>query len=135
MLSDPHSKFLILPGVVFAALFSVAMPLHAEGDPARGARAFQRCYACHSLDPAEPDLEGPTLNRIVGRRAGARDGYEYSEAMAGAGREGLVWTEAALDAFIADPHALVPGTSMAPMRVIDPGERADLIAYLKRAGR
>ncbi len=116
-------------------LLSVPGPLHAEGDAARGARAFQRCYACHALDPAEGNLQGPRLDGVLGRRAGTRDGYEYSAAMIAAGRNGLIWTEDALDAFISDPQALVPETNMAPVRLIDPRERADLIAYLKRAGR
>jgi cytochrome c2 len=44
---------------------------------------------------------------------------------------GLVWTLKALDRFIVDPDAFVPGTPMVvlpPLR--DAQERADLIAYL-----
>lgn len=123
--------------VLLAGLWLLAWsgPLGAEGDPARGERAFQRCYACHSLDPTESNLQGPTLKGVIGRRAGTLERYEYSEAMVEAGRNGLIWTEETLDAFVTDPLVLIPGTNMAPMRIIDPGERADLIAYLKRAAR
>lgn len=128
----PYRAAVLLAGL---CLFTWPGLLRAEGDPARGARAFQRCYACHSLDPAERDLQGPALDGVIGRRAGTREGYDYSAALIEAGRNGLIWTEQTLDAFVTDPQALVPGTNMAPMRMIDSGERADLIAYLKRAAR
>jgi cytochrome c len=127
-----NKRRLIVAGL---CLLATAAPLRAEGDPARGQRAFQRCYACHSLDPAERNLQGPSLDGLFGRRAGTRAGYDYSPAMVAAGRNGLIWTEETLEAFIADPQAVVPDTNMAPMRMTDPAERADLIAYLKRASR
>jgi hypothetical protein len=41
--------------------------------------------------------------------------------------------EAALDRFLADPLAVIPGTSMQFPDLKDPRERALLIAFLKRA--
>jgi cytochrome c len=107
----------------------------AEGDPARGARVFQRCFSCHSVDPGEKPLQGPNLAGVVGRRAGTLPQFEYSEAMVAAGRNGLVWTEDRLDTYVTDPQALVPGTAMGPVRLSTPADRADLIAYLRSAGR
>lgn len=114
-------------------LLSAAGSALAEGDPGRGGRVFQRCYACHSVDPAERNLQGPNLAGVIGRRAGTLPQFEYSDAMIAAGRDGLVWTEAALDAYVADPQAMVPGTAMGPVRIGNAANRADLIAYLKRA--
>ena len=37
-----------------------------------------------------------------------------------------------LEVFIRDPEAFIAGISMAPMRLPNPADRADLIAYLKR---
>src|SRR5262245_20671459 len=103
----------------------------AEGDLARGERVFQRCYACHSVDSKETaQLQGPSLLDIVGRRAASVSGFEYSDAMKAKGAAGLVWTAAAIDRFVADPDAYVPGTLMAVPPVADEQERADLIAYL-----
>jgi cytochrome c len=100
-----------------------------------GARLFQRCYACHSLDPAERNLPGPNLLGVFGRRAGALDGFDYSQAMREAGRRGLVWGEKTLDRFLEDPEEFVPGARMTGVWLRDPGERRALIQWLKNAAR
>jgi cytochrome c len=105
----------------------------ADGDPTRGARAFQKCYACHSVDPAETNLSGPNLLGLFGRRAGSLDGFEFSAPMIEAGRRGLVWTAATIDVFVTDPQRFVPRNEMGFFGMRDPGERADLVAYLQAA--
>ena len=101
-------------------------------DPDAGARAFQKCYACHSVEPGETGTPGPNLRGVVGRPAGAVEGFAYSEAMIGAGRErGLVWTEETLDAFLADPETYLPGTWMSAVGLTDRAERAAVIDYLE----
>ena len=107
----------------------------AEGDRARGERLFQRCYACHSVNPAETTLPGPNFAGVVGRRAASLDGFEYSPALREAGRRGLVWDEATLDAYLADPEAYLPGTLMALLGLKSAADRRDLIAYLREAQR
>lgn len=103
------------------------------GDPGRGERTFQQCYACHSVDPEELDLPGPNLAGVLGRRAGTWAQFAYSPAMRTAGSErGLVWTRETLDAFLADPQGFLPGTSMAYVGLREPSVRADVIAYLVR---
>jgi cytochrome c len=120
-----------------AALAGIQSAGAAEGDAARGERVFQRCYSCHSVDPNETArLQGPSLNGLLGRRAAAVAGFAYSDAMKAKGAAGLVWTADALDRFIADPDAFVPGTPMVvlpPLR--DEQERADLIAFLSSGRR
>jgi cytochrome c len=118
-----------------AALFLPLATVHAEGDAARGQRVFQRCYSCHSVNPEEQNLQGPNLAGVVGRRAGTLPQFEYSEAMIAAGRNGLVWTEENLNTYVTDPQKMVPGTAMGPVRISNPADRADLIAYLKSAKR
>ena len=118
-----------------AAAFAALLANTAvAGDAARGERVFERCYACHSVDPAETELPGPNLAGVVGRRAARRDDFDYSPALREAGRRGLVWDEAALDAFLADPASAVPGTSMNFPGLRNEADRRDLIAYLKAAG-
>lgn len=121
-----------------AALLVAVLGLHmaiaadAEGDAARGARVFQRCYACHSVDPNEAaQLPGPSLFGIVGRPAATVPGFDYSDAMRAKAAEGLVWNADTLDRFLADPDAFVPGTAMVLLPPLkDAQARADLIAYL-----
>lgn len=108
--------------------------LAVDGDATRGARVFQRCYSCHSVDPTERNLQGPNLHGVVGRRAGSLAGFEYSPAMIAAGRDqGLVWTEQTLDSFLADPEGVVPETLMPPLGLSSAADRADVIAYLRHA--
>ena len=105
------------------------------GDAVRGERGFQRCYACHSVDPAETArLQGPSLHGVLGRPAAAVSGFEYSDAMRGRSKAGLTWTVEWLDAFLANPEAVVPGTTMSALPIADPVERADIIAYLGSLG-
>lgn len=103
-------------------------PAQTPQDP--GARAFQRCAACHSLR-ADPRSPAPALGGVVGRRAGTVDGFAYSDAMRAAGRRELVWDEATLERYLADPEAVVPGTSM-PFQGGGAAERAAVIAWLRR---
>jgi cytochrome c len=111
------------------ALVLAAMALPAAADDR--ARAFAKCYACHSTDPAQTDLPGPNLHGVIGRRAGSLPGFRYSPAMRAAGDRGLVWSPELLDRYLADPDAMVPGTSMNV--VLDqPTERQAAIAHLDR---
>jgi cytochrome c2 len=43
-----------------------------------------------------------------------------------------VWTPEALDAFLSEPEAFMPGTAMGLMRMRAPAERAAVIDYLQR---
>ena len=70
---------------------------------------------------------GPNLIGIYGRVAGSLQGYPYSPALAGAG---FVWDEQKLDAWLADPQAVVPGTTMR-YHVSDPETRHRIIEWLK----
>lgn len=116
------------------ALLCAAVPAAPAIANDAGARAFQKCFACHSVDPAEADepLTGPWLGGVVGRPAAALPGFDYSPAMRAAAADGLVWTAETLDAFLTDPQAFIPGTEMGLMRLSDPAERDAVIDYLRR---
>lgn len=108
---------------------ALAAPALAGPDP--GERAFQRCYACHAVDPAETGAPGPNLAGVIGRRAGSLPDYEFSPALTAAGRAGLVWTRERIARFVADPQALVPGTQMQKPGLPE-AERDALLDYLAR---
>jgi cytochrome c len=121
-----------LPGSLALVLAALAA---AGADPVRGERVFQRCYACHSVRAGEDRLPGPNLACLFGRRAGTLPGFEYSAAMVRAGTaRGLVWTRATLDAFLADPEGVVPGTAMTAPGLPGADDRRDVLDYLERAG-
>ena len=119
-----------------AAALLIGSSREVQADPARGERVFQRCYACHSVKPEESNLPGPNLGGAFGRRAGSLAGFDFSPAMIEAGlRRHIVWTRKTLDAFLADPERLVPGTTMAMPGLSKADERRDLIDYLEKAAR
>lgn len=96
----------------------------------RGAKLFQQCAACHSLEPGR-HLTGPSLAALFGRRAGAAPGFlRYSDALA---RSGVLWNERTLDAWLGDPAKFIPGNEMMFAGIRDEAARRDLIAYLKAA--
>ena len=116
-------------GATVATAF--AAPLPKAISP--GERAYQKCYSCHSLEPGRNDLEGPTLHGVVGRRIAAEAGFAYSPAMRRFAERNPRWTPELLERLIADPEALVPGTSMNFHGMADAKERSDLVGYLRRA--
>jgi cytochrome c len=105
------------------------------GDVEQGEVVFQKCYACHSVLPGETGLTGPNLFGVVGRAVASAPDFAYSAALERLPAQGYrVWTEAALDAYLRSPEDFAPGTAMTFVGLPDPAERADVIAYLARAG-
>lgn len=112
--------------VMTAGIFLGSWPAWSEGDAAKGARAIKPCLACHALQEGR-QMTGPSLNAVMGRKAGSLAGFErYSPAIKGSG---IVWTEDTLNAWLANPQALIPGNRMAFI-LEDAAARADIIAYL-----
>lgn len=97
---------------------------------APGERAYQKCYACHSLEGPDPTTQGPSLKGIVGRKIAAEAGFRYSGAMLAFAERQAVWDRATLDSFIADPQAIAPGNDMGFFGIADPAEREALIDHL-----
>lgn len=117
--------------IFIAATFLVLLPAKAqEGDPAAGKIVFNKCRACHDAE-AERNKVGPHLVGVVGRPAAAVEGFAYSQNMKDLAAEGLVWDEAKLAAYLADPKAVVPKGKMAFPGLKDEAEIANVIAYLK----
>ncbi|GGH30891.1 cytochrome c [Cribrihabitans marinus] len=97
-----------------------------------GERQFARkCSICHSLTPDGQRRAGPTLHGVFGRQAGTVPGYLYSERLDGSD---IVWSERTIDAlFDLGPDHYIPGTKMPMQRIVRAQDRADLIAYMRRA--
>ena len=75
---------------------------------------------------------GPRHCGLFGRLAGSVPGFGYSEAMK---KSRIIWNNNTLDSFLTKPLAVVPGTAMTCDGVPDPGDRADLIAFLRQADK
>lgn len=100
-----------------------------SADLAKGEILFQKCHACHSTRQEGATL-GPPLGGMFGRAAGSLEQFRYSPAMR---RSRLVWDDATLDRFLAEPQAFVPGNRMPFAGMPEKSDRDDLIAYLHKA--
>ena len=116
---------------LITGLAAAAMPSGAAesaGNAKRGAKVFQACIACHSLEPNR-HATGPSLAQLFGRKAGTGKGFlRYSDAML---KAGVVWNESTLDDWLTNPARLIPGNEMAFAGISNRGARRDLIAYLQ----
>lgn len=120
------------PAVAFAAtclLVLAATRGAIAGDEVRGETLFRKCASCHTVDAGARHRAGPALHGVFGRRAGSAPGYRYSEALR---ISTVVWDDGTLDAYIADAEGFIPGTKMGG-GLTQAADRADLLAYLKRA--
>ena len=112
-----------------AAIAAVLMgPLvaRAEGDPAAGKTAFNKCAICHSIKDGENKI-GPSLAGVVGRKSHSEPGFAYSEPMKS---YDVTWDPTTLDVYLTDPRKVVPGTKMIFPGLKNDAERSNLIAYL-----
>ena len=118
-----------LAALVALLPLAAASPSWAEGDPAKGEKVFGRCKTCHEVAKQQNKI-GPHLVGVVGRKAGAVEGFKYSDPMKNAG---VTWDEATLGQYLKDPKGFIPGNKMAFVGLKKDDEVADVIAYLKQA--
>jgi cytochrome c len=100
------------------------------GDPAHGKAVFNQCRSCHSDEQGGPNMVGPNLWGVFGRKAGSVEGFNYSDGLKASG---IIWDAAELDKWTTNPHAVVADTRMSFVGLHDPKDRLDVIAYLKTA--
>ena len=107
--------------------------LAEEADAARGAELFvTRCGDCHVIGESADSKIGPNLRGLIGRRSGTLAGYDYSDAMKGAG---IDWSADTLKGYLVAPRKVVPGTRMNFNGLKGPGDVEDIVAYLLEAAR
>ena len=116
----------IILGLVYQSNAGAQAP--ATGDPTKGQAVFDaNCGTCHTAAKVSQDSTTLSLFGVVGRKSGSNADFSYSPAMQSAG---ISWTSDKLDAYIANPSAVVPGNIMYFPGLADAAQRADLIAYL-----
>ncbi len=81
----------------------------AAQNPLRGKILFLRCASCHDVT----------------------EGYKYSPALKS---QNFVWDTARLDAWMANPNAVAPGTAMAFAGIPEAADRQAIIGYLETQG-
>jgi glucose/arabinose dehydrogenase len=100
----------------------------AASVPAGKALFQQQCKLCHTAEPGDGGgAQGPSLQGVLGKRAGSDPTFSYSSALRGSG---LNWDDQTFDRFLAAPTAVVPGTTMV-LPVPNAEDRESLLAYLR----
>jgi len=124
-------KLMIATAVAAASLSTVAF---AEGDAAKGEKAFKKCKSCHMIvaDDGTKIVKGgktgPNLYGIAGSAAGSVDGFKYGASLAAAGEKGLVWDEEQFAAYAKNPKGFLADY------LDDSGARSKMSFKLKKGG-
>ncbi len=116
------------------AVMALAAPAFAEGDAAAGEKTFKKCKACHMIVSPEGETifkggkTGPNLYGIIGRAAGAVEGFKYGNSLKEAGEAGLIWDETNIAAYMADPKGYLKE------HLDDPKAKSKMSFKLKKGG-
>ncbi|MBL9072851.1 c-type cytochrome [Tabrizicola sp.] len=122
---------------------AIAAPAFADPDAHKGEENFKKCKSCHSIiAPDGTEIQkggktGPNLFGVVGRAAASAADFKYGEGMLELNAKGVVWDEAQIAAYLADPTAWVKATtgddaakSKMSFKLPDAEAAADMAAYL-----
>jgi cytochrome c len=122
---------------------AIAAPAFADPDAAEGEENFKKCKSCHSIiAPDGTEIQkggktGPNLWGVVGRTAGSAADFKYGEGLLEVNAKGVVWDEAQIVTYLADPTAWVKATtgddaakSKMTFKLPKAEDAADLAAYL-----
>src|SRR5467141_1027976 len=94
--------------VLAAVLVVASTGVGLAQDAAAGKEVFSRmCLPCHDAGEGARVKLGPPLNGLDGRKAGAAEGFNYSDPMKASG---ITWNEAQFKDYIKGPMVKVPGT-------------------------
>lgn len=116
-----------------AALALAPLGSAVAQDADAGARVFNQCRACHTINQGGRNGVGPNLYGVWGRAAGSIEAFRYSAPMRAKATEGLIWTAENMRAYLTDPKSVVPAGSMAFNGIRNEQQLNDLLAYLERA--
>jgi cytochrome c len=122
---------------------ALATPAFADADAAEGAENFKKCKSCHAIvAPDGTEIQkggktGPNLWGVVGRAVGSSADFKYGDGILAAQAKGVVWDEAQIVTYLADPNAWVKAASgddaaksKMTFKLPKPEDAADLAAYL-----
>ncbi|MGE5261557.1 MAG: c-type cytochrome, partial [Actinomycetota bacterium] len=103
--------------------------LLAKGSEKQGEEVAKKCGLCHNFEKGGPNMIGPNLYGVLGRKVASHEGYDYSDALKA---KGGTWDYESIDKMITNPGEYVPGTKMAIFPGLpDAQERADVLLFLR----
>jgi len=101
--------------------------LVANASTERGAQVAKQCMVCHNLQEGQGPKVGPDLYGVVGRPVASMPNFHYSGPLKA---KGGTWTFDALNKWLTNPRANVPGTAMTFAGISNDKQRADVVAFL-----
>ena len=134
-----------MPRFVLSVLMSALMVMATggralgDGDPEVGRNIFDRkCKSCHIAEKDGPKRRGPNLFGVVDRKAGTLEGFKYEEDYVVAGKNGLIWSENDIVAYLNNPKAFLREKSGNPkarprmaFRIAFEQDARAIVAYLR----
>ena len=94
-------------------------------------QATARCGTCHSFNQGGPAGQGPNLYGVMGGSLAHSAAFGYTDALKS---KGGVWDWEAMNAWLINPKAYIPGTSMGFAGLKNDEQRADILVYLNSLG-
>ncbi len=118
-----------LIGIAAAVSLFVASGPAGAADAKHGKHLFfQHCAICHTVNKGGSNGVGPNLFGVVGTKAAAVAGFNFSPAMKASG---IQWTPDQLTAYLQNPAKVVPDNNMNFQGLGDESDAADVVAFLK----
>jgi cytochrome c len=115
------------PGAAAAPAEAPIASLLPSASVQEGQQTAKECELCHNLGKGQGAKIGPDLYGVVGRKVASEPGFNYSDALKA---KGGTWTFDALNVWLTNPRADVPGTLMTFAGIDNEKQRANVIAYL-----
>lgn len=92
--------------------------------------AVQKGAHCHTMEWGGKHKTEPSLHGLFAQKTSQTPGFSYTDANK---NKGITWREATLREYLENPNKPIPGTKLAFAGSKKSSERADFIAYLKKA--
>jgi cytochrome c len=103
-------------------------------DIAAGEAVAKKCISCHSFAQGGPNLVGPGLYDVLGRKPGIHGGMAYSAGLVEFSAKNPVWDYEHVNAFLTAPQKYIAGTKMSFVGLKKTEDRINMIAYLHSLG-
>lgn len=124
----PKAFYIVLPLMLASSLVLAQAPAAKDPLLTKGKRLFIQCRGCHDIEESKLVKIGPNLKGVLGRQVASVQGFNYSAALKA---NNFVWDEQQMDAWLKQPTAIAPGTTMGFAGIPDPADRQALVAFLK----
>ena len=105
-----------------------------KADVNAGKQVATKCQSCHNLDSGGPNMTGPNLYGVLGRKPASHAGFAYSQGMTDFGAKQPIWDYVHINDFITAPQKYIDGTKMTFIGLKQRQDRINVIAYLHTLG-